>query len=1005
MPATSEKSRLAQIKFRSHQVAIHVITHLKDSQFGGKTLSAKVPRELNRRENVDDSIKTNPLFARLNEQLSQNITIMNERLDRKSNSTGQPTPSVQPDTRYTSTDRSKVPVENELDNDKAESTAAKPKASNVRFADLPSVPGKRSLGITAAPTAVNVPHNIPRHEAAISFRHVPSPMSGETIGRRRSYHFIRSPSFKSQNEASCYDVPPPHYNEWLKPSRTGDLNKEPKERHAKPVEEEVQSQKTAKEDERLENNPWLEETTMSRDGLRQLSKALSEPKMEQHDAKQEHVDKASGNDSKPASFSNPTACSHNMPARMTTVPTSWVSMAGKYPHNANNSKWGPYMFHPAQISVPQAPLGGWNPSNVKLYHEKVKDRLSGFYQTSPSLFGPTHSSTGNSGRGYPEASDVKNLRHSMSMGAIRKANSTSAGTFGGFGLPARPDAARDRLASQVYKPDQSLANPSNHRSARDEKSDSSAEAENSKDKAADVSSNAVHDYLTGNLDPTESLAPSVPVLQQTRFPTLEQFEARENAKETSIPVMGPPQEKGDATKIAVSPVNTIPSFPPLPSMELLTPNLPKAFGQNNKEYEEERKAFEEDLRQQSFYTPFYDAPEAPPNSESKAYGRDPFFDDAFESPVKPQIGSSRQSTDTNESSGAFFKRMTGIDTSTSEVFENSDRPSHSVDEDKPAAFDSTKPALNSSTPSLGARLVRPFDPLAETAAVHRHQFIDGVTRSNTVAGHGDRGKSRSRHPYSEYLPRVDDDPQLGSFATLTKPFSGNIVRFQSTSTEPSRDTKTAEAKKNMQKMAKKFKAEMAKSKDIKWGSEWEEKKQAQEKYELKLRRRSMYNLGSSLEDPLRAASPFMDPRPAPGLPNAVGEPTTRLPLPSIASTLPPSSSIPGAFPSPPSPFQTNTAPLPNAFPFIDSSATMLPGSTDASSGSGNISRSPEARSESRKIEQCVEQLRKLGFSKEEDGGLERLRIYAQDANGDVWDAVEMIEGERKVWGERSLGLE
>ena len=54
-----------------------------------------------------------------------------------------------------------------------------------------------------------------------------------------------------------------------------------------------------------------------------------------------------------------------------------------------------------------------------------------------------------------------------------------------------------------------------------------------------------------------------------------------------------------------------------------------------------------------------------------------------------------------------------------------------------------------------------------------------------------------------------------------------------------------------------------------------------------------------------------------------------------------------------------------------------------------------------KIQECVEQLRMLGYGSFEDGGNERLVVYAQASEGDLEDAVDLIEEEREAWGEMS----
>ena len=51
------------------------------------------------------------------------------------------------------------------------------------------------------------------------------------------------------------------------------------------------------------------------------------------------------------------------------------------------------------------------------------------------------------------------------------------------------------------------------------------------------------------------------------------------------------------------------------------------------------------------------------------------------------------------------------------------------------------------------------------------------------------------------------------------------------------------------------------------------------------------------------------------------------------------------------------------------------------------------------VQACVEELKKLGFGREE-GGVERLVVYAQAAEGDLEDAIDLIEEERLAYAER-----
>ena len=52
-----------------------------------------------------------------------------------------------------------------------------------------------------------------------------------------------------------------------------------------------------------------------------------------------------------------------------------------------------------------------------------------------------------------------------------------------------------------------------------------------------------------------------------------------------------------------------------------------------------------------------------------------------------------------------------------------------------------------------------------------------------------------------------------------------------------------------------------------------------------------------------------------------------------------------------------------------------------------------------RINQCVDQLRELGYGHEDDGFGDRLNIYAEDADGDLQEAIEMIADEQRAYDE------
>lgn len=299
----------------------------------------------------------------------------------------------------------------------------------------------------------------------------------------------------------------------------------------------------------------------------------------------------------------------------------------------------------------------------------------------------------------------------------------------------------------------------------------------------------------------ETEAPVSPLVA-TRFPTLEQFEGSRNAN--------------------------MPSFPALPSMEPLVP-----------------------LRHNSSKAATNDLEISQPGSK---------FARASDSPL-PKVYDSLWphrtiGPEATESSGDFFKRMTGIG-------EPSKKPNTPV---SPVQLGPAAP---------GARLVGPFDPLAETAAIHRHQLIEGIHRSNTVATSNDRWTTRNRRPYSDYFS--------GNGRIGWDHFVGRNQRGPSD-----------------------------------WASARERERLARISGER-------------------------------GRPSRVKAAATATPA-RIAA---------------------------------DREEAFAPAHGDPSTVS--------------KVQSCVEQLKDLGFGRAEDGGVGRLVVYAQAANGDLEDAIDMIDEERKAY--------
>ncbi|KAL4775300.1 hypothetical protein BDW60DRAFT_179834 [Aspergillus nidulans var. acristatus] len=63
-------------------------------------------------------------------------------------------------------------------------------------------------------------------------------------------------------------------------------------------------------------------------------------------------------------------------------------------------------------------------------------------------------------------------------------------------------------------------------------------------------------------------------------------------------------------------------------------------------------------------------------------------------------------------------------------------------------------------------------------------------------------------------------------------------------------------------------------------------------------------------------------------------------------------------------------------------------------------RSSREEQKQRAIDECVSALVDMGFGDEEGGGRQRLEIYAAAAKGDLVEAIEMIEEERKAYEQR-----
>ena len=316
--------------------------------------------------------------------------------------------------------------------------------------------------------------------------------------------------------------------------------------------------------------------------------------------------------------------------------------------------------------------------------------------------------------------------------------------------------------------------------------------------------------------PMSYAIPSSPLVA-TRFPTLEQFE--------------------DSNR------RSVPQFPPLPSMEPLIPVRVNVS----------RIETEADIR--------------------KSRDSGPIEPRAHQKLAAYQNERAQQRKSVTESSGDFFRRMTGLE-------EPSERTSENT---------------HISSAPLGARLVKPFDPLAETATIHRHQLIEGVRRSATVSGVPDRYAAANRRPYSAYFDR-NGRVEWDSF-----------LRHRNARAQD----------KSHQLLAQNI--------------------------------NDYHNLMSQNESLQRNDIRHQQ---TDRIPNTVVERGNRPPESAMAR-------------------EEASTPLHH----------------DPSTVSS--------------IQFCVDQLKDLGFGKVEDGGAQRLVVYAQAANGNLEDAMDMIDEERKAYKERT----
>ena len=428
------------------------------------------------------------------------------------------------------------------------------------------------------------------------------------------------------------------------------------------------------------------------------------------------------------------------------------------------------------------------------------------------------------------ATQPRALRHHQSTPALGRPHRSFDANKETVKVPVRTHGLRNELASET-----TLVRPHRRAVARvpprrytslEEVEDLSDDFNSTLDRApARAHKKGASNERNESIDPQQDTLSS-PVV--THFPTLEQFEV--------ATFTGPAR------------------FPPLPSMEPLIPSRPENHGDDCQQ------------SRSGDYKPLV------------AKAADPTTPKVYPSAWPHPVGESHST----ESSGDFFKRMTGLS-------ETSGTPVYTT----AAPLDFTAPE---------ARLMKPFDPLADskpvgirddTATSHGPQLSGGVRRSNTVADVGGRYQLSNRRPYSEFF---SGDGRMG-WDTFVKGYEGGPSSTSAVSPEPryaQAHTRESEAK-------------------------------------------STYSNTGAVDK--SSESVFNRPE---SRPTAVG-------------------------------------------------ASINPaGQRDGQQNS------PAAH----KVQECVEQLTALGFGTQENGGPKRLVVYAQAAEGDLEEAIEMIEEERMAYKER-----
>ena len=398
------------------------------------------------------------------------------------------------------------------------------------------------------------------------------------------------------------------------------------------------------------------------------------------------------------------------------------------------------------------------------------------------------------------------------------------------------------------------------------------------------STSALHDsrlydgYPTSREELLRSMESSNSPLISPRFPTLEEFEGRNHNRVNSFPEQHFPQ---------------LPSMSMAPLVPLRSSNAP-AEPKNTivpPPSTTHIEAIHETLE-----------PCLPPKEDHVSISlKDPKSSETPSNHVsltQPAV-SPPQEVEASESSGTFFNRMT----SQMNRIEDSGEALRYTGNARPNSVFGPIPGMTFGRDHASARLVKPFDPVAETTTIHR-PYLHAVNAP--PSRHQITDLMPSRRPYSECYSgtgRVDwqDFLKGHGHSKDSKPVSFQDRLFQ------------------LSERKRKVTAELERMK--------REKKEEREK---------------------KAKSVRLEPS---NLPLLTSNPTSQ--------------------------------------------ATLI--SRDDCAVDEPLHHDPATVSS---VQICVDQLKGLGFGTSENGGLGRLVVYAQAANGVLSDAIDMIAEEKKVYEAR-----